>query len=217
MSTWLSMAPLLLLLVSALFIMLVDAFAREKAELALVSSVALGTAGLVALGLLASGEPLPPLPEMFSGYLAVDSVSLFFDFVICVGGGLSVLLAGGYLREHGLERGELYVLMLLSSVGAMVLARSTDFLSLFLGLETMSLGVYAMIAFRRTSARSVEAAMKYFLLGSFAAAILLFGGGLLYAATGHTDFAGIGAAIGEGADARLVLVGTLMVIVGLVF
>ncbi|MCB9634752.1 MAG: NADH-quinone oxidoreductase subunit N [Sandaracinus sp.] len=218
MSTWLSMAPLLLLLVSALFIMLVDAFAHEKAELALVTSVALGTAGLVALGLLVSGEALPPLPEMFSGYLAVDSVSLFFDFVLCIGGSLSVLLAGGYLREHGLERGELYVLMVLSTIGAMILARSTDFLSLFLGLETMSLGVYAMIAFRRTSARAVEGAMKYFLLGSFAAAILLFGGGLLYAATGHTDFAGIGQAVIEGgADARLVLVGALMVIVGLVF
>jgi len=217
MSTWLSMAPLLLLLVSALFIMIVDAFANEKAELALVTSVALGTAGLVALGLLASGEPLPPLPEMFSGYLAVDSVSLFFDFVICTGGALSVLLAGGYLREHGLERGELYVLMILSSIGAMILARSTDFLSLFLGLETMSLGVYAMIAFRRTSARAVEGAMKYFLLGSFAAAILLFGGALLYAATGHTDFVGIGQAIAEGAEPRLVLVGALMVIVGLVF
>ena len=217
MSTWLSMAPLLLLLVSALFIMIVDAFANEKAELALVTSVALGTAGLVALGLLVSGQPLPPLPEMFSGYLAVDSVSLFFDFVICTGGALSVLLAGGYLREHGLERGELYVLMILSSIGAMILARSTDFLSLFLGLETMSLGVYAMIAFRRTSARAVEGAMKYFLLGSFAAAILLFGGALLYAATGHTDFVGIGQAIAEGADARLVLVGALMVIVGLVF
>jgi NADH-quinone oxidoreductase subunit N len=211
------MAPLLLLLVSALFIMIVDAFANEKAELALVTSVALGTAGLVALGLLASGEPLPPLPEMFSGYLAVDSVSLFFDFVICTGGALSVLLAGGYLREHGLERGELYVLMILSSIGAMILARSTDFLSLFLGLETMSLGVYAMIAFRRTSARAVEGAMKYFLLGSFAAAILLFGGALLYAATGHTDFVGIGQAIAEGAEPRLVLVGALMVIVGLVF
>ncbi|MBX3250116.1 MAG: NADH-quinone oxidoreductase subunit N [Myxococcales bacterium] len=218
MSDWLSIVPLLLVATSGLFIMLADAFSKEKAELALVTAVSLGTAGLVAVGLLASGSALPPLPEVLGSYLAVDELSLFFDFVICLGGALSALVAGGYLREHELERGELYVLIVLATFGAMVLARSTDLLTLFLGLETMSLSVYAMIAFRRTSARAVEGAMKYFLLGSFAAAILLFGGALLYAATGHTDFAGIGAKIGSGeVEPVLVLVGMLMVLAGLAF
>ena len=77
----------------------------------------------------------------------------------------------------------------------MVLAASGDMLSLFIGLETMSLGVYAMVGFRRGSMRSTEGAIKYFLLGSFAAALLLYGGALMYGATGKTDLAGIGEAI----------------------
>ena len=129
----------------------------------------------------------------------VDRFSLFFSFVLCLGGALAALLAGGYLPEHKLDRGEFYPLLTFSTVGAMVLASAGDLLSLFLGLETMSLGVYAMTGFRRASPRSTEAAVKYFLLGSFAAALLLYGGALLYGATGHTDFAGIRAAITSGA------------------
>lgn len=218
MSFWLYVSPLLLLLFSGLFIMLVDAFAKERAELATVTSVACFVAGGLSLALLMrEGGPVD-LPAEVSDYLAVDRMALFFDFVVCLGAGLSALLAGGYLREHGHDRGEFYVLVVFSAFGAMVLARSVDMLTLFVGLETMSLGVYAMVAFRRTSKRAVEGAMKYFLLGSFAAAILLFGAALLYAATGHTDFAGIGESIGSGeADTKLVLFGMLMVIAGLAF
>jgi NADH-quinone oxidoreductase subunit N len=100
----------------------------------------------------------------------------------------------------------------------MVLARSVDLLTLFVGLETMSLGAYALVAFRRTSSRAVEGAVKYFLLGSFAAAIFLFGGALLYGATGHTDLAGIREAIDAGsADGTLVVLSLAMMIVSLTF
>ena len=114
--------------------------------------------------------------------------------IICVGGALAALLAGGYLPEHELERGEFYAAAAARAFGAMVLAAATDLLTLFIGLETMSLGVYAWSRSAAAAARSAEAALKYFLLGSFAAAILLFGAALLYGATGHTDFAGIGEA-----------------------
>ena len=132
--------------------------------------------------------------------------------------GLSALLAGGYLREHGLERGEFYVLIIFTAFGAMVLARAVDLLSIFLGLETMSLGAYALVAYRRTSARAVEGAVKYFLLGSFAAAILLFGSALLYGATAHTDLAGIREVVAAGdADPILAVLAMVMLIVGLAF
>src|SRR4029079_10085418 len=115
--------------------------------------------------------------------------------------------AGGYLPEHKLDRGEFYPLLTFSTVGCMILASAGDLLSLFLGLETMSLGVYALTGFRRASARSTEAAVKYFLLGSFAAALLLYGGALLYGATGHTDLLGIRDAIAGGkGNLALVLV-----------
>jgi NADH-quinone oxidoreductase subunit N len=87
----------------------------------------------------------------------------------------------------------------------------------FLGLETMSIGAYAMTAFRRTSPRSAEGGLKYFLLGSFAAAILLYGFALLYGATGHTDLAGIGAAVRAGTRPTMVVIALILVLVGLVF
>jgi NADH-quinone oxidoreductase subunit N len=210
-------APLSMLAVGGLLVMLVDAFVKEKAELALTSFWIFVVAGGCSVGLWLAAEPTD-VPTVISNYLATDRMALFFDITICGGAGFTALLAGGYLREHGLERGEFYVILILTTFGAMVLARAVDLVSLFIGLETMSLGAYAMCGFRRTSPRSMEASLKYFLLGSFAAAILLFGSALLYGASGHTDLVGIGAAVAGGeADARLVLLGMLLVLVGLAF
>ncbi len=127
--------------------------------------------------------------------MSVDRFSLFFDGLLCLGGALAALLAGGYMPEHNLDRGEFYSLLLFATFGAMMLAGAGDLLTLFLGLETMSIGAYAMTAFRRASPRSAEGGLKYFLLGSFAAAILLYGFALLYGATGHTDLIGIGTVV----------------------
>ncbi|MDH4282112.1 MAG: NADH-quinone oxidoreductase subunit N [Myxococcales bacterium] len=217
MSSLMGVSPLLLLVAAGLSIMLVDAFSRERAELALVTAVSLFMGAALAGVLLVRGD-VAQAPEVVTHYLAVDQMGLFFDVVICVGAGLSVLLAGGYLREHGFERGEFYVLVLFTAFGAMVLARAVDLLSIFLGLETMSLGAYALVAYRRTSARAVEGAVKYFLLGSFAAAILLFGSALLYGATGHTELSGIREAVADGrADATLTTLAMVLLIVGLTF
>ncbi len=217
MSSLMGISPLLLLVVAGLSIMTIDAITRDRAELAVVTAVSLFMAAALAGVLLVGGE-VPAAPEVVTRYVAVDRLGLFFDIVICVGAGLSALLAGGYLREHGFERGEFYVLIVFAALGAMILARAVDLLSIFLGLETMSLGVYAMVAYRRTSARAVEGAVKYFLLGSFAAAILLFGSALLYGATGHTDLVGVRAVISAGgADPILTILSMIMLIVGLAF
>ncbi|MCZ6805429.1 MAG: NADH-quinone oxidoreductase subunit N [Deltaproteobacteria bacterium] len=207
---------LLLIVVAGLSIMMVDAFSKDQAGLALTTAISLFAAAAVSGMVAVRGDIAAP--ELITRYLAVDELGLFFDVVICVGAGLSALLAGGYLKEHGLERGEFYVLLIFTTFGAMVLARAVDLLSVFLGLETMSLGAYALVAYRRTSARAVEGAVKYFLLGSFAAAILLFGSALLYGATGHTDFAGIQEAVGSGAaDPTLTILALVMILVSLAF
>ena len=217
MTEWIGIAPLILLLFAGLAIMVVDALSTDRSGLAAVTAGSLFIAGAISAGLLWKGD-VPGLPDYVGAYLAADGLGLFFDVIICAGAGLSTMLAGGYLKEHGLERGEFYVLILFSAFGAMVLARSVDLLSLFIGLETMSLGVYAMVAFRRTSARAAEGAVKYFLLGSFAAAILLFGSALLYGATGHTGLVAIAAAITSGdADTMLTLLAAAMLVVGLAF
>ncbi len=218
MNEWLLVAPLGLLAVAGLGIMLIDAFSPGRAELAGVTSTALVMAGLISVVALFSGVEPGELPRAVRSFIAVDHAGLYFDVVICAGAALSALLAGGYLKEHHLERGEYYVLVIFSALGAMILARAVDLITLFIGLETMSLGVYCMIAYRRTSIRATEGALKYFLLGSFAAAILLFGTALLYGATGHTDLAGIGNVLAAGgADARLVLLALALIVVGLAF
>ncbi len=218
MNQFYGIAPLLLLVVVGLSIMMVDAFSKERSDLALVTALSLFMAGAISAVILATTPELPAAPDFVTRYLATDRLGMFMDVVICAGAGLSALLAGGYLKEHGYERGEFYVLLLFTAFGAMVLARSVDLLTLFVGLETMSLGAYALVAFRRTSSRAVEGAVKYFLLGSFAAAIFLFGGALLYGATGHTDLAGIREAIAGGsADSTLVVLSLAMMIVSLTF
>lgn len=210
-------APLLLLVLVGLGIMMVDAFSKERAELALVTAFSLFMAAAISAVVLVDSD-LYTSPDFVTRYLATDKLGLFMDIVICAGAGLSALLAGGYLKEHGYERGEFYVLLLFTAFGAMVLARAVDLLTVFVGLETMSLGAYALVAFRRTSSRAVEAAVKYFLLGSFAAAIFLFGAALLYGATGHTDLAGIQQVIADGnANSSLVVLSLAMMIVSLTF
>ncbi|MGB5703611.1 MAG: NADH-quinone oxidoreductase subunit N [Polyangiales bacterium] len=217
MSALVGVSPLLLLVAAGLSIMVVDAFTEDRTELALVTAASLFVAAAVAAVLLVGGD-ITNAPEVVTRYIAVDRMGLFFDVIICVGAGLSALLAGGYLREHGFERGEFYVLVIFTAFGAMVLARAVDLLSIFLGLETMSLGAYALVAYRRTSARAIEGAVKYFLLGSFAAAILLFGSALLYGATGHTDLGGIRESIASGqAEAALTVFALVMLLVGLTF
>jgi NADH-quinone oxidoreductase subunit N len=201
----------------------VDAGSGRSAELALGSAVVLFAGAVFSLAVWMVGpEKLPGL-EVVEPYLIIDRFFLFFSFIVCLGGGLVSLLAGGYLPEHKIDRGEFFPLVIFATVGAQALAAAGDVLSLFVALETMSLGVYAMIGLRRASPRSSEAALKYFLLGSFAAALLLFGTALLYGATGHTDLVGIGQSIramqGGALDAQasLVLVAVVLLIVGLAF
>lgn len=213
----LPVASLLMLVSAGLAIMLLDVFAKGRAELPFVTTIALlAAAAISAAGLFA---PTPTdVPAFITDYLSVDKYGLFFDVVIATGAALASLLAGGYLREHGMERGEFYVLVLFSALGAMVLARAVDLLTLFVGLETLSLGVYSLVAYRRTSARATEAAVKYFLLGSFASAIFLFGAALIYGATGHTGFVAVGAAIRGGhVPVMLVVLGLAMLVAGLGF
>ncbi|MCA9606178.1 MAG: NADH-quinone oxidoreductase subunit N [Myxococcales bacterium] len=209
--------PLLIVAFGGLAMMLVDAFAKQKTELSLVSAVILLGAASMSLGLWFGG---PGYVEhgTIGRYLAYDGIAHFLDLVICGSAAVAALLAGGYLREHRIERGEFYVILLFSAFGAMGLARATDLITVFISLETLSLGIYGLVAYRRASPRSAEAAIKYFLLGSFASAILLFGMALLYGATGHTHIHDIALFIQQGdAVPALVFMGMLLVTAGLAF
>ncbi len=214
--------PLVLVAVGGLGMMLADAFVRSKSELGLMAAVVLFAGAALALALWFGGPGVTP--EVFGHYLATDRLASVLDVIICGGAGLAALLAGGYLREHRIERGEFYIVLLFSALGAMALARANDLLMLFLGLETLSLGAYGLVAFRRHSPRAAEGALKYFLLGSFASAILLFGSALLYGATGETNLARIGMAVARGTLASglpvepiLLALALFLLLVGLAF
>jgi NADH-quinone oxidoreductase subunit N len=226
----LAVAPLLVVTLGGCLLMVAEALGKRheegddrksgpSSELALGTAIALFAGAMVAAGLWLKGPETIDGAASLAPWLICDRFTLFFSFVLCLGGALAALLAGGYLPEHKLDRGEFYPLIIFSTVGAMILVAAGDLLSLFLGLETMSLGVYAMVGFRRASTRSAEAATKYFMLGSFAAALLLYGFALLYGATGHTDLAGIGRVIATGAGVRygLVVVASVLVVAGLAF
>src|SRR5262245_25060965 len=141
MTDWFSIAPLLIVGFGGLAVMLVDSFNDEKSELATLSAVVLLAAAVVAGVLAYTGTHTHALAPI-APYLATDRLAQLFNLTICAGGALSTLLAGGYLREHRLERGEFYAILLFSAFGAMVLASAADLLTVFIGLETMSLGVY---------------------------------------------------------------------------
>jgi NADH-quinone oxidoreductase subunit N len=233
MSLLFAVSPLIVVTAGALLLMLTEAFSggeggrseagSARAELALGTAVTLLAGAATSIGVFLVGPESLEGAAALAPYLICDRFAMFFDFTICIGGAVAALLAGAYMPEHGIERGEFYPLLMFSAIGAMMLAGAGDLLSLFIGLETMSLGVYAMTGFRRGSRRSTEAALKYFLLGSFAAAVLLYGGALLYGATGHTDLVGIGhsvaaSALGaEGSGLPLVIIGLMFVLVGLIF
>ena len=217
-----ALSPLIVLGFGAMLLMVVEALARRQANHA--SGMAMGTTVVfLASGAFSFAVWLHGLDTLegistVAPWLLIDKFSLFFNVILCLGGALASLLAGGYLPEHNLERGEFYSLLLFSTFGAMMLASAGDLLTIFLGLETMSLGAYALTAFRRTSARSAEGGLKYFLLGSFAAAVMLYGFALLYGATGHTDIIGIGAALTAGATKNpMVIAALVFVLIGLVF
>jgi NADH-quinone oxidoreductase subunit N len=224
----LALSPLFIVGIGALLLMIVEAFSSDPLAESLGESstggMALGaTAVLFAGGAFAGALWMVGVGNLgdvsgIAPWLIFDRFSLFFDMTLCLGAALSALLAGGYLAEHRLDRGEFYALILFATLGAMILAAAGDALTLFLGLETMSIGAYAMTAFRRASPRSAEGALKYFLLGSFAAAVLLFGFALLYGATGHTDLASLGAAARTaGGRSPTFIMGAMLVLVGLVF
>ncbi|MGA3123534.1 MAG: NADH-quinone oxidoreductase subunit N [Polyangiaceae bacterium] len=218
MTIALALSPLLVVGLGALALMMVEAFSTHLSGFALGAAVILFAGGAAAGVVWLFGVEHLSGIESVSPWLIIDDFTLFFDILLCLGAGIAALLAGGYLREHRIDRGEFYALLLFATVGAMTLVSAGDALTLFLGLETMSIGAYAMTAFRRSSPRAAEGALKYFLLGSFAAAVLLYGFALIYGATGHTDLMGIGAAAHTAAGrSPMLVIGVALVLVGILF
>jgi NADH-quinone oxidoreductase subunit N len=158
---------------------------------------------------------------ILSGALAFDQLAQFLTITICAATLLVALATSDELHAAGRDAPEVYALLLLSATGAVVMASANDLIVLFLGLETLSLALYVLAASDRERTRSQEAGMKYFVLGGFASAFLLYGIALIYGGTRSTNISEIvgafqGSVRVDGQDS-LVLAGTALLIVGLGF
>jgi NADH-quinone oxidoreductase subunit N len=154
-----------------------------------------------------AGAEFSPAHPMFQ----LDRLASFGIALVAGGTLLSILLSTYYLKEIGVQHGEYYALVLLASSGMVLLVGAVDLVSVFLGIELMSIPIYVLAGFDRRKLRSNESALKYFLAGSFASAILLYGMALLYGATGETSYAGIGAAFDGTAPLGVIGLGLLLV------
>ncbi|HYS10933.1 MAG TPA: proton-conducting transporter membrane subunit, partial [Myxococcales bacterium] len=158
------------------------------------------TAAFAAAGLWAAvaqmGDPAVPL---FGGAAVSDGFGRVIAAVVCAALLLSSIVAFSYLEALRATRGEFYALSLFSAAGMCLLAQATDLIVVFLSLEVMSLAVYALCAYLRRGKRPAEAAFKYFILGSFASALFLYGAALAFGATGSTRLADVAKALMDGA------------------
>jgi NADH-quinone oxidoreductase subunit N len=155
----------------------------------------------------------------FSNMAVLDGFAAYADVIILGSGLLGVALAYDFLRRAGIERGEFYVLMLISTAGMMLMVTAFDLIVVFLALELLSVPLYVLAGFARPQGQSEEAALKYFLLGAFASAFFLYGAALIYGGTATTSLPGIVAAVKNGTANHpgLLLVGAAMLLVGLGF
>jgi len=160
-----------------------------------------------------------PSTLLFNEMMVVDSYSSFFSVVFISFALLTVLLSFRYLDREELNYPEYYILVLFSCFGMMLMASALDLIVLFIALELMSLAIYVLVAFRRHDRMSNEAAVKYFVLGSVASAILLYGVALLYGATQTTNIKGILAfvQVNTGSVNLLFVLGAWLVTVGFLF
>ena len=150
--------------------------------------------------------------------VAIDGFRLFANWIFLIAAALSILISFTYVYRQRLQAGEFYGLILLATAGMMFMAGTRDLIVIFLGLEVMSVAVYALTAFNRRDRKSAEAGLKYFLLGAFSTGFFLYGIALVYGATGSTNIAEIGSRLANGtAFANLATLGAALLAIGFGF
>lgn len=193
-----SSLPLIVVCAFGIFALLLEVFQRPSFSRQYIAYVA--AFGFLLAGVTALGVGRLDGVAAFSGMSHLDGYTSVMTAIFCLGGGLTALVAPNYLEEQGLDRGEFYGLLLLSVGGMIAMATAGDLVTFFIGLEIMSIAVYALTAFLRSSARSAEAGMKYFFIGAFASGLLLYGIAMIYGATGTTNLAEIHAVLSRVTD-----------------
>ncbi len=201
--------------VMALVVMLASTFARSIARnLAyLLTQATLIVAAFITIFTM-EGEVVLTFSNLFISDLLGDVLKLMIYFSTAI----ALLYGRGYLADRKIDKPEYYLLALLMTLGMMVMVTANHMLPMYIGLEMMSLALYTMVAFDRDSARSTEAAMKYFVLGALASGLLLYGMSMVYGATGTLEFSGVAQALyNQTANQTVLMFGLVFLVAGICF
>jgi NADH-quinone oxidoreductase subunit N len=209
---FLCLTPLLIIAIAPVVIMIVISVLRNYEVVYGFSVLALLTAFASIFFIV------PAVPHSVEPLFIIDIYSLFFLGIIILSALLVTLLSYDYIKKLEGVREEYYIILFTSTLGASLLTFANHFILLFLGIETLSISLYILIAFQRSRDSSIEAGIKYLILASVSSAFLLFGMALIYTAFGTMQFKGIVSAIGEnGQLSPLVISGFSMMMVGIGF
>jgi NADH-quinone oxidoreductase subunit N len=220
---WLAVGPEVALIVTAMVLVLIAALNRGRRDLSGIY-LDVGLAGVASSGLItaklwsvvvSNGEPYQTL----SGMVAVDGFAVFARTAILAATALGLLVAQGYLRREQVEGPEYHALLLLSASGMLLMTSANDLIVVFLALEILSIALYVLAAFDRNRLESGEAGLKYFVLGAFSSAVLLYGVAMVYGATGTTSLTRIADFLASNTlfSSGLLLAGFAFILVGLGF
>jgi NADH-quinone oxidoreductase subunit N len=201
------------MLAAGVMLLIIVGVWRSSRAFATVSELAIALLGLAIVATVLSAKPEASL---FDGAFIDDAFARFMKVLALAGSLLSILLSLDYLKTANSAKFEFPILVLLSTIGMLLLISADNLISLYLGLELMSLALYVVAAFERDNARSSEAGLKYFVLGALSSGMMLYGASLLYGFSGTVSFAGIASAISASPPLGVIF-GLVFVLAGLAF
>ncbi len=206
--------PEIFVLGMACLILILDLFLSERSRVVtyLLTQATLVGAFILSLSLFSEVRELT-----FSDSFVLDPMASILKLAVYAAAFMVFLYSRNYLRERGMFRGEFFVLGLFGVLGMMVMISAHSLLTIYMGLELLSLSLYAMVAMQRDSKVAAEAAMKYFVLGAMASAMLLYGMSMIYGVTGSLELSEVSSAV-EGKGGQLILIfGLVFLMVGVAF
>jgi NADH-quinone oxidoreductase subunit N len=211
---WAGLSPLLALLGGATIVLLLGLMRSRMVREALVPFLALAAfLAAIGLGIWQLGER----SDLISGAMRLDELTILLTFVFCAGGAGAVLLSWRSIAVREASHGEFYALMLTSAAGMFVLVAAQNLITLFLGLELLSIPLYVLCATEMRRATSLESGLKYLIIGSVGSATLLYGLAFVYGATGATDYGEITRKVGDVSSDPLLLTGIALTLAGMGF
>ncbi len=214
-SDLLSALPEIVVLSMAMVVLLTDLFLKPSNRIAIyiLSQITLLIAAFVTVT-----THVGSVSYSFSGLFVDDALADVLKLMIYLSTSVMLVYTRSYIAARGMFKGEFYALVLFAVAGMMVMVSGQNFLTLYMGLELLSLSLYALVALDRDNAKATEAAMKYFVLGALASGMLLYGMSMLYGATGSLNLSEVASALSDGVQDKPVLIlGLVFVVAGLAF